>query len=185
MKQDCFRHLLQGGVQVLSVLILCSYLFVWPQFLVHVSHVDIQCIKYHELFADHLQQKWTTSSIQLITAAVAMLATTLGPTWDPNMVAQPVSIKTGQRPRNRRTMRAGIMSRPFRLDCRLSVRHSLASPQSLPRPLTLARRPPHGDDPRTQAVRSSTPSAADASTASTRRAWSKREDEHPRGRRAL
>ena len=163
MKQDCFRHLLQGGVQVLSVLILCSCLFVWPQFLVYVSHVDIQCIKHHELFAEHLHQKWTTSSIQLITAAVAMLATALGPTWDPSMVAQPVPIIRLTPPQSPEQLRAGVMTR-FVYDRRAFV--------------TPARRLPRISG-QTQAVRCLTPSVVDALAANVFHALDQRRDRTP------
>ena len=103
------------------------------------------------------KEPWTTRRRTPVVAVVMLLHTTLGSKWNPSMVAQPVSINRPAPPQ-RRTMRAGIMTRTFVL------------PQPLSRLSASARHLPHDAAQPTQAAHSLRLSAAGASTASTRQA---------------
>ena len=100
---------------------------------------------------------WTTRRRTPVVAVVMLLLTTLGSKWNPSMVAQPVSINRPAPPQ-RRTMRAGIMTRTFVLLQPLS--RLSATAHHLPRDVARL----------TRAARSSRLSAAGASTANTRQA---------------
>jgi hypothetical protein len=146
------NNLLQGGVQVLCILILCFCPFVRSVFHVRVSlrftrsYVSSRAERC-PIASNKRRQPWRRT-----TRDVRRTRAPLDPIRDSSMVAQPVPI-IRLAPPQMRTMRAGIMTR-FVFDRQVRS--------------TSARRLPSIS--RAQAVHCSTPSAADASTATVHRA---------------